>query len=113
MPRKTVTKLNLNTGRNETVTEDPTAPDLSLVHEQGAAAEAGVGQRDPFAPELSDFPNPGGLAGVAMQNKAYKEALAKYQSDPDFKAQFAAAKKKAAEEAMSAQSAKANRQGMR
>lgn len=88
------------------------APNTAGQHDKGLAEEAGIGQRDPYAPELSDFPNPGGLGGAAEQNKALKEALAKYKADPEFKKQFTAAKRKAAEEAKAAQMAKTNRKGM-
>ena len=90
---------------------DGASTPVSARHEQGAAAETGTG--DPFMPAMSDFPNPGGLAGAAEQNKAYKAALARYMADPEFKKQFTAAKRKAAEEAKAEQSARTNRKGMR
>lgn len=63
---------------------------------------AASGASDPYAPTVDDFPNAGGLAGAAGREKAYRDALARYRSDPEFRKQFAAAKKKAMEEAQAA-----------
>lgn len=97
---------------NEARGKQADAAAASQIGKADLAAASGQ-QRDEFAPTLSDFPNPGGLNGAAMQNQAYKEALAKYQSDPEFKAQFMEAKKKAMEGAMAEQAAASNRRGMR
>lgn len=105
--------------RREKVGAAADAAAESEINEGDLGAAAGAKAKDPFAPELSDFPNPGGLGGAAQQNAAYKKALEMYNSDPVFRNDFATKKKSMVAGAVSdaaamddMKTAKRNRAGM-